>query len=58
MCVIDAGHFNTERIIADRLAQLIKENFPEVEVIKSNMEEDPFNFIDINILYAYNIFYR
>lgn len=44
MCVIDAGHFNTERIIADRLAQLIKENFPEVEVIKSNMEEDPFKF--------------
>ncbi|GAE89092.1 Nif3-like dinuclear metal center hexameric protein [Acetivibrio straminisolvens] len=42
MCVIDAGHFNTERIIADRLVELIKENFPQVEVMKSNLEEDPF----------------
>ncbi|HOM03833.1 MAG TPA: Nif3-like dinuclear metal center hexameric protein [Acetivibrio sp.] len=44
MCVIDAGHFNTERIIADRLFELIKENFPQIEVMKSNMEEDPFKF--------------
>ena len=42
MCVIDAGHFNTERIIADRLVELISENFPQIEVVKSNMEEDPF----------------
>lgn len=44
MCVIDAGHFNTERIIVNRLVELISGNFPQIEVIKSNMEEDPFKF--------------
>lgn len=41
MCVIDAGHFATERIMVPRVAQRISEKFPDVDVVTSEMEEDP-----------------
>ena len=45
MCVIDAGHFSTERIIVPRLAEILKERFEDLEVISNKVEEDPFKFI-------------
>ncbi|MFZ5985911.1 MAG: Nif3-like dinuclear metal center hexameric protein [Bacillota bacterium] len=45
MCVIDAGHFNTEKIIVPRLSELISGKFPELEVISNKVEEDPFKII-------------
>lgn len=45
MCVIDAGHFSTERIIVPRLVELLKQRFDTLEVVSNNVEEDPFKFI-------------
>lgn len=44
LCVIDAGHFNTERIILPRIAEFIQKSFPGVTVNISTMEEDPFKY--------------
>jgi putative NIF3 family GTP cyclohydrolase 1 type 2 len=41
-CIIDAGHFNTEKIILPVLEKLLKAEFPEISVICSKMEADPF----------------
>lgn len=45
MCVIDAGHFGTERIIVPRLVELLKQRFGKLEVVGNNVEADPFNYI-------------
>jgi dinuclear metal center YbgI/SA1388 family protein len=45
MCVIDAGHFSTERIIVPRLAEILKERFETLDVITNKVEEDPFKYI-------------
>jgi GTP cyclohydrolase I len=42
ICIVDAGHFNTEKIILPELAKLISNKFPDIEVFCSNMEKDPF----------------
>lgn len=42
LCVIDAGHFATERIIVKNLKTLLVQRFPQTEIICSNMETDPF----------------
>lgn len=44
MCVIDAGHFNTERIIVPRLVQLLSNRFSDMEVMGNDVEEDPFKY--------------
>ncbi|MCR4437041.1 MAG: Nif3-like dinuclear metal center hexameric protein [Clostridiales bacterium] len=44
MCVIDAGHFNTERIIVPGLVELLKRRFSGLEVLSSNVEKDPFEY--------------
>lgn len=44
MCVIDAGHFNTERIIVPRLAELLSSRFSNLDIISNNVEEDPFKY--------------
>ncbi len=44
-CVIDAGHFATERIILPVLKDMLSEKFENVEFILSNKLEDPFNVI-------------
>ena len=46
MCVIDAGHFGTERIFADAFIDLMLSNeLIEVEFIRSNAEINPFKTI-------------
>lgn len=42
LCVIDAGHFNTEKIVLPFLASSLKEQFPGIGIVVSNVEEDPF----------------
>lgn len=44
-CVIDAGHFATERIILPVLKNMLSGKFENVEFILSSMSEDPFNVI-------------
>lgn len=41
ICIIDAGHFATERIMIPALAEIIKRKFSEVEVFTSEVEENP-----------------
>jgi dinuclear metal center YbgI/SA1388 family protein len=41
-CIIDAGHFNTEKIVLSSLQKLISEKFSDVEVNCSRVEKDPF----------------
>lgn len=41
ICVIDAGHFATERIMVPHLTEILSKKFPELEVIASEVEEDP-----------------
>jgi len=42
MCLIDAGHFNTEKIVLPYLAALLAERFPDVEIVRYKQETDPF----------------
>ncbi len=42
LCIVDAGHFNTEKVVLPYLAQVIGYAFPEVEIILYNEESDPF----------------
>jgi hypothetical protein len=44
LCVIDAGHFGTERVIVPKLAEWLKQNFPELEVERNTVEADPISF--------------
>lgn len=45
MCVIDAGHFSTEKIIVPRLVEVLKERFKNLEILSDNVEVDPFKYI-------------
>lgn len=42
ICTIDAGHFNTEKVILPKLAAVITKKYPEITIISNNMEHDPF----------------
>lgn len=42
LCLIDAGHFGTERVVLPYLAAVLSERFPETEVILFSQERDPF----------------
>lgn len=42
LCIIDAGHFNTEKIVLPALAAAIKAKFPDVDTDYFKEEEDPF----------------
>ncbi len=42
LCVIDAGHFNTEKIVVPMLVKSLSERFPEISVFGSGVEEEPF----------------
>lgn len=44
LCIVDAGHFSTERIILNKLKTVLTERFHGVEVICSSEEKDPFIF--------------
>ena len=45
MCVIDAGHFNTEKIILPTLVEVLKEKFKGLEILSNHVEKDPFKYI-------------
>lgn len=45
MCVIDAGHFNTEKIVLPTLVEVLKDKFKDLEVLCNNVERDPFKYI-------------
>lgn len=42
LCIVDAGHFNTEKIILPVLAALLKGKFQEIQILTFLQEEDPF----------------
>jgi putative NIF3 family GTP cyclohydrolase 1 type 2 len=42
LCIIDAGHFETERIIVPKIAEIIKDRFPKLDVIADNEVISPF----------------
>jgi dinuclear metal center YbgI/SA1388 family protein len=41
LCVIDAGHFGTERIIVNELAILLGDKFQGLAILPSSVEKDP-----------------
>lgn len=43
-CVLDAGHFCTENTVIAPLADKIREEFPETDVIVSEISEDPARY--------------
>jgi len=45
ICVIDAGHYATEKVIVPVLAKVLQERFPEIEVICAYTESDPIRTI-------------
>lgn len=42
--MIDAGHFETERVMVPWIAQLIGRRFPQVEIMASKVEKSPYNY--------------
>jgi hypothetical protein len=42
LCIIDAGHFETERIIVPKIMGIIKNRFPKLDVIAGNEVISPF----------------
>ena len=42
MCVVDAGHYGTEHVMAQRLAELIGNAFPQIEAKAAKGSKDPF----------------
>lgn len=42
LCIIDAGHFNTEKIVLPSLAERLRENFEGIDIMLFTDEEDPF----------------
>lgn len=44
MCVIDAGHYGTERVVLKKLADMIKEKYPDIYVVLNTVELDPFKY--------------
>ena len=43
LCIVDAGHFNTERVVLPALAAELVKAFPDIEVFCSQQETDPFH---------------
>lgn len=44
LCIVDAGHYATERIILPKLKDILNKRFKELDIICSKMESDPFTF--------------
>ncbi|WP_024834000.1 Nif3-like dinuclear metal center hexameric protein [Ruminiclostridium josui] len=44
LCIVDAGHFATERIILHKLKDTLNKRFKELDIICSKVEIDPFTF--------------
>ncbi|KNY25468.1 Nif3-like dinuclear metal center hexameric protein [Pseudobacteroides cellulosolvens] len=41
LCVIDAGHFGTEKIIVNELSRLLSGKFSDLTIVPSKVEKDP-----------------
>jgi dinuclear metal center YbgI/SA1388 family protein len=44
LCIIDAGHFSTEKVVLPYLAGRLGEEYPDVEVFICKEENDPFTY--------------
>jgi len=44
MCIIDAGHFETEMVMVPKIAEMIKEKFAEIEILITNAQKNPFTY--------------
>jgi dinuclear metal center YbgI/SA1388 family protein len=42
LCIIDAGHYNTEKVIIPVLADMLRSRFTEIDVIEGKAGRDPF----------------
>lgn len=42
LCLVDAGHYGTERVILPYLAEVLANRFPGTDVIRFGQEKDPF----------------
>jgi dinuclear metal center YbgI/SA1388 family protein len=42
LCVMDAGHYNTEKIMVSRMKKMLTEKFDDIDVVGNNMEQDPY----------------
>ncbi len=49
LCVIDAGHFGTEKLFTAAMAELLRAALPEdIEVLQAESLEDPFRYLNTN----------
>lgn len=42
LCILDAGHFSTEKVVLPYLARRLREEYPDVEILLFQDENDPF----------------
>ncbi len=45
LCIIDVGHFTSERVILPKLQKALADRFEPLEILCSKMESDPFIFL-------------
>jgi len=45
LCIVDAGHFNTESVVLPYIADQLAGKFPDVEVLLFDDEKDPFRAV-------------
>jgi putative NIF3 family GTP cyclohydrolase 1 type 2 len=46
LCLVDAGHYGTERIVLPELAKAVSEKFPDLSIELSTAGNDPFDYYD------------
>lgn len=44
LCIVDVGHFASEKVILGKLKKLLDDRFDSIETICSKVEQDPFIF--------------
>lgn len=44
LCILDAGHFSTEKVVLPYLARRLGEQYPDVEILLCQDENDPFTY--------------
>ena len=44
-CVLEAGHFYTERIVVSLLSNILGKKMPKIKIIKSKKEKNPFRLV-------------
>ena len=46
IALVDAGHYCTERVVLEPLAQRLRERFPDTEILLSAVEADPVRYLE------------